>query len=80
MSLFDVGDRPTESPGAAPDPVALSQAATAAASDDPDTILDADDEPEPPPAEPEPNPEKKAEPPAKPADGKIDDASSLFDL
>ena len=54
-----------------PDPVALSQAATAAAADDPDTILDADDEPEP---------EKKAEPAAKPADGKIDDASSLFDL
>ena len=48
VSLFDVGD-PT--PSAAPDPVALSQAATAAASDDPDTILDADDEPE---AEPSP--------------------------
>ena len=41
-------------PSTAPDPVALSRSATAAASDDPDTILDADDEPEP---------EKKAEPP-----------------
>jgi hypothetical protein len=38
---------------------------------DPDTILDADDEAEP---------ERKTAAPARPADGKIDDASSLFDL
>ena len=40
QSLFNVGR---------PDPVALSGAAIAAASDDPETILDADDEPEPEP-------------------------------
>jgi hypothetical protein len=57
--------------------VALSQAATAAASGDPDTILDADDEPRP--VEPEPAaPQAEAKP--RPADGRIDEASSLFDL
>ncbi len=77
VSLFDVGDRATESPSAAPDPVALSRAATAAASDDPGTILDVDDEAAP---GPEQAPEPTAEEKPKPADGKIDEAASLFDL
>jgi len=81
---------PEESTDGTSGGAALSQAATFAASDedeDPDTILDADDEPE----EPE---EPKAEPAEKPAaggeahqpktgadiDGDIDGGGSLFDL
>ena len=65
VGLFDVGDpAPSETPRAAP-------TATPAASDDPDTILDVDDEPAP---------EPQAEEKPKPVDGKIDEASSLFDL
>jgi Fe-S oxidoreductase len=78
QSLFDVGR---------PDPVELSNDTTAAASEDLETILDADDEPERG-AVPEPEPEREAE--EKPAssgetttprtDADINQTGSLFDL
>jgi Cysteine-rich domain len=76
QSLFDV-DRP--------DPAELSRQATAAASDDPETILDADDEPE---GEPEPEAKPKPAPSGEPSgetntprtDADINQSGSLFDL
>ena len=69
-----------------PDPAALSRLATAAASDEPDTILDADDGPDEPDeptmqADDEPDetkPSGATNPPR--TDAKIDDGGSLFDL
>ena len=77
QSLFDVGR---------PDPVELSRQATAAASDDPETILDADDEPDgrARATEPEPEEKPKPRPPARPTPPaptpNINEAGSLFDL
>ena len=78
QSLFDVNR---------PDPVELSKQATAAASDDPETILDADDEPEPVAVpEEDPEPEEKAKPTSSGetntprTDADINQTGSLFDL
>ena len=79
QSLFDVGGRP--------DPVEISRLATAAASGDPQTILDADDEPDDEPDDDlQGEPEDKPRPPASGttntprADADINQAGSLFDL
>ncbi len=70
QSLFDVNR---------PDPVELSRQATPAASEDPETILDADDEPEAEPAQkPKPAPSGETHTPRTDAD--INQGGSLFDL
>jgi Fe-S oxidoreductase len=70
QSLFDVNR---------PDPVELSRQATAAPSDDPETILDADDEPQPEPEE-EPRPASRGETNTPRTDADINQSGSLFDL
>jgi hypothetical protein len=70
QSLFDVNR---------PDPVELSRQATSAPSDDPETILDADDEPQPEPEE-EPGPASRGETNTPRTDADINQSGSLFDL